>query len=124
MDGDGSNSNYCAYIDCEKFVGHVLDQIKAVVDQIENATMENALHKGSFMMCVDGARHERIPGETKTVVSFSMTFVLTWLMSYGVFPRSSHHILVHLQEIGNEDQDTMTHVMKYWFTDWNGVQQR
>ena len=123
-DGDGTNKNYCAYIDIEKCVGHILDRIKAVVDQFDNATMEEALCKGFFMMCADGARHESIPGEIKTVVSFSITFISTWLMSHGVFPSSSHHILVHLQEIGNENRYTMKNIMKYWFTDWDGVQQK
>ena len=75
-------------------------------------------------MCADGAHHESIPGETKTVVSFSITFVSTWLMSCGVFPSSSHHIMVHLQEIGTENRDTMAHVMKYRFADWDSVQQQ
>ena len=123
-EGDGTNTNYSAYINVEKCVGHIFERIRAVVAQVENATMEDALDKGFFIMCADGARHESIPGETKTVVSFSITFVSTWLMSCGVFPSSSHHIMVHLQEIGTKNRDTMAHVMKYCFADWDSVQQK
>ena len=123
-EGDGTNSNYSTYINVEKCAGHILEHIRTVIAQVENATMEDALDKGFFVMCADVARHESIPGETKTVVSFAITFVSTWLMSCGVFPSASHHIMVHLQEIGTEIRYTMAHVMKYCFADWDSVQQK
>ena len=109
--GSGSETNYSAHIDIQKCVGHILDCIKAVPAQVENA-------------CADGARHESIPGKVKTVVSFSINFVSQWLMSNDVFPSASHHIMVHLQEIGNEDQDTMSHVMRYQFSDEEAVKEK
>ena len=83
--GNGSETNYSAHIDIEKCVGHILDCIKAVVAQVENTTIEDALENGFFIMCADGARHKSIPGKVKTVVSFSITFVSKWLMSNGAF---------------------------------------
>ena len=50
-EGDGTNKYYSAYIDVEKCVSHILERIRTVVAQVENATMEDALEK-FFSSCV------------------------------------------------------------------------
>ena len=63
---------YVSFGDCVKIL---LQKIKEVVDETEGVTMEQALNRAYFITCADGAQHNRLPKEKRSVITYLLTIV-------------------------------------------------
>ena len=102
---------YVSFGDCVKIL---LQKIKEVVDKTEGVTMEQALDRAYFITCADGAQHNRLPKEKRSVITYSLTIVSRVLVERcGIYPSSSKWIIPHLQLQAKENLQTLRQVLQF-----------
>ena len=92
-----------AYVDLEKCVDIVFENILSVISLVPGASLDRVLDGAFFLGCCDGAIFDSLQTESKNITTFSVTLVSRFLVeNCGIYPSSKNWILTHFQLNGNE----------------------
>ena len=102
---------YCSLKDCMELL---LNKIRAIVKKIPEGTMEKALDKAFFLMCADGAEHNRLPKTDKNIITYSITLVSRYLIEdCGIYPSSGRWIVPHAQLRAKENIYSLRSILQF-----------
>ena len=100
-------------------VRQLLNKIRAAVKQVPGGTLEKALDQAFFLVCADGAQHDRLNQSDNNIITCSITIVSRYLMEQcAIYPSSGKWLLPHVQLRGKENLDTLKSVLRYRFEEY------
>ena len=114
-----------AYVEMVDCINLLFEKIKSVIEKVDGMTMENAIEKGYFVTCADGAQHNRLPKDDRNIITYSITFVSRTLMEkFAIYPSSSKWILPHVQLRAKENIETLRSVLRFRLSGYKKIQEK